>query len=392
MPGQSEAPLVAVVLPRAEAAAAVTAAWDRDEAVAVLDPAAPAAVLRQVLGVVRPTHLEDRDGRRPHRGGQPVPAGTAAVVTTSGTTGTPKAVELTVTGREAIGRGFAAALGVHDDERALVCLPLHHVAGLAILGRARVSGAAITVHAGFDLDAVAAAPRAERATNVSVVPTMLRRLLDAGAPVAEYRTIIVGGAPTHPALRRRAEAAGARVVDAYGLSETWGGIVLDGEPLPEAEARLSESSEVLLRGPMLMRGYRHHPADTAAAFTPDGWFRTGDLGEWSRDGRLRVVDRARDIVISGGVNVSPSAVEAVLAEHPDVGDVCVAGRPDAEWGERVVAYVVPRPGGRVPALDALREFARDRLAAAQLPRQVVAVDAIPRTAGGKARRRELPTS
>jgi len=398
MPGQpSERPrpgardLVAVVLERPAAAVEIGRAWDAGEAVAVLDPAAPPAVLRTVLDVVRPTALVDRDGRSPRAGGEPVAEGTAAVVTTSGTTGTPKAVELTTAGIDAIGHGFATGLGAPPDDHWLVCLPLHHVAGLAILARARVSGARVTVRAGFDLDDVAGAPATEGATLVSLVPTMVSRLLDAGAPLERYRRIVVGGAATPAPLRARAEAAGAPVVDAYGLSETWGGCALDGVPIDGAEITLSDESEVLVRGAMVMRGYRGLPDETAAAFTPDGFFRTGDLG--ARDGeRIVVVDRARDVVITGGVNVSPTAVEGVLAEHPDVADVCVAGTPDPEWGERVVAYVVARDGRPAPAVDALRDFARDRLSAPQLPRQVVSVAEIPRTPGGKARRRDLPAA
>jgi O-succinylbenzoic acid--CoA ligase len=267
-------------------------------------------------------------------------------------------------------------------------LPLHHVAGLAILARARVSGTPVITHPAFDLDAVGAAPRVEGATIVSLVPTMLRRLLDAGAPVHEYRYIIVGGAPTPLEWRARAEASGARVIDAYGLSETWGGIVLDGVPVHGAEVRLAPDDEILVRGPMVMRRYRLAPDETSAAFTGDGWLRTGDIGEL-RDGRVHVVDRARDLVITGGVNVSPTAVESVLSAHPDVIDVCVAGSPDAEWGERVVAFVVPRDRGMGLTLENLRAFGRDRLSAAQLPKQIVLVDAIPRTPGGKPLRREL---
>jgi O-succinylbenzoic acid--CoA ligase len=312
------------------------------------------------------------------------------VVVTSGTTGEPKGAELTVPGLEAIGAAFAAALGVEPNDRALVCLPLHHVAGLAILARARVSGVPVTVHNGFSLNAVAAAPTAEGATVVSLVPTMLLRLVDMGAPLHEYRRIVVGGAPTPPELRARADAAGAPVVDSYGLSETWGGVVLDGVPVPGIEVQLSAASEVLLRGPMVMRGYRNAPDATTAALSRDGWFNTGDVGEWDDTGRLRVIDRARDIVITGGVNVSPTAVEHALLAHPHIADVCIVGTADPEWGERVVAFVVLRAGSNASSLEDLRAFGRDvGLSDAQLPRQVVLVSAIPRAPNGKALRREL---
>ena len=200
MAGQSGT-LVAILLPRPEAAHAVVDAWDHGDAVAVLDPTAPKPVLDTLLAVVDPTDVLDEDGRRPRSGAAAPDPTIAAVVTTSGTTDTPKAVELTVAGRDAIGQGFATALGAAPDDHWLVCLPLHHVAGLAILARARTSGAAVTVHAGFDLEQVANAPREIGATLVSLVPTMLHRLLEAQAPLHEYRRIVVGGAAMSPALR-----------------------------------------------------------------------------------------------------------------------------------------------------------------------------------------------
>jgi O-succinylbenzoic acid--CoA ligase len=376
MAGQPGVPLHTVSLGRPAAAEAIREAWDRGEAVAVLDPTAPPDLRKTLVELVD--------------GGAGVEPDVAAVVVTSGTTGTPKAVELTTAGREAIGRGFADVLGTPPDDHWLVCLPLHHVAGLAILARARASGAQVTVDEGFDLARVATAPRDDGVTLVSLVPTMLHRLLEADAPLHDYRRIVVGGAPMTPALRTRAERAGANVVDAYGLSETWGGVALDGVAIPGTEITLADDGEILVRGAAVMRRYRGQPRATAAAFTPDGAFRTGDLG-LLEGGRVRVVDRARDLVITGGVNVSPTAVEIVLAEHPDVADVCVAGVPDDEWGERVVAFVVVRHGSAALSLETVRDFARDRLTKPQLPREVVVVDEIPRTSGGKPLRRALRT-
>jgi acyl-CoA synthetase (AMP-forming)/AMP-acid ligase II len=144
-----------------------------------------------------------------------------------------------------------------------------------------------------------------------------------------------------------------------------------------------------VRAPMVMRGYRMAPEETAGAFTAGGWLRTGDAGTIDSGGRLRVVDRLRDLIITGGVNVSPSEVEAVLARHPGVADVCVAGAADPEWGERVVAHVVPRDPAAPPALAELRAFAGEQLSAAKLPRELVITGEIPRTAGGKPLRRLL---
>jgi o-succinylbenzoate---CoA ligase len=385
----SDVALVAVVLPRPAAAAAVVEAWDAGEAVAVLDPSAPPGVRADLLETLRPTHLVDAEGRHDRPGGVGAPGGTAAVVTTSGTTAAPKGVELTTAGLDAMGAGFAAAFGTPGADRWLVCLPLHHVAGLAILARARFSGAPVLVHPGFDLDAVAAAPTAEGTTLVSVVPTMLHRLLEARAPIAGFRRIVTGGAPLPPALRERAHAAGAVVVDAYGLSETWGGILLDGIPIAGADVMLTDDADVLVRGPMVMRGYRLRADDTAAAFTPEGWLRTGDVGRRTPAGAVEIVDRRRDLVISGGVNVSPRAVEEVLGTHPDIDDVAIVGAPDEEWGERVVACIALRDPDVDLTLTELRAFARERLAAPQLPRELIVVAEIPRTTGGKILRREL---
>ena len=389
MAGQSEAPLVAVVLPRADAAAAVIDAWDRGEAVTVVDPDAPASATRDLLVALRPTHVVDADGRRPYPGGVPVAGGTAAVVTTSGTTAAPKLVELSVAGGEAATAAFASRCGTAPDDRWLVSTPLHHLAGLAILARARHLNATFVVHPGFDVAAMAGAPAELGVTHVSVVPTMLRRLLEAGAPLHEFRRILVGAAATPPALRAAADAVDAPVVETYGATETWAGVVYDGIPLDGVDVRLDDG-EVQIRGPMLMRGYRFDPERTATAITTDGWYRTGDLGSIDRHGTLRVSGRKDELINTGGVKVSPTAVEQVLAEHPDVVDLCVAGRPDDEWGERVVAFVVPNDPANPPTVDELRSFGRDRLAEAQLPREVVLVDALPRTASGKVVRHQLP--
>jgi acyl-CoA synthetase (AMP-forming)/AMP-acid ligase II len=145
---------------------------------------------------------------------------------------------------------------------------------------------------------------------------------------------------------------------------------------------------LLVRGDMVMRGYRLDPVQTDAVLAPDGWLSTGDIGE-IRDGRVRVVDRKKDLVITGGVNVSPTEVEGVLSHHPSVHDVCIIGVPDDEWGERVVAYVVPADVSAPPTVDDLRAYGRERLSAAKLPREVRLIDAIPRSGGGKPLRREL---
>ncbi|MDQ1521908.1 MAG: o-succinylbenzoate---CoA ligase [Actinomycetota bacterium] len=384
-----EAALVAVAARGERLARAAIAAWEAGEAILPLDPGAPGTTRDELLERLRPTHLLEDDGRHPLHGGTPVASGVAAVMVTSGTTGTPKGVELTHEGLVVMARGVSAGLDATRNDRWLACLPLHHVAALAIIGRAWVTGVPWTAHDAFDVDAVARSARHEGTTIVSLVPTTLRRLLDARAPMHEFRRVVLGGAPCPPALRARAEAAGATIVDAYGMTETWGGFALDGVPIAGAEVRLADDSEILVRGAMVMRAYRFARGETTDAIDTDGWLHTGDIGSIGENGVLAVIDRKKDLVISGGINVSPTRVEAVLHEHPLLADVCVVGEPDDEWGERVVAVCVPSSKTSAPTLEDLREFARDRLPAAHLPREIRFVDAIPRSSGGKPLRRFL---
>ena len=372
--------LTVVNLPARAAADAVRRCWDVGDPVLVLDPRAPRAESDGVLRRLGP--------------GRPVERGVAAVVATSGTTAEPRGVELTFPGLMASARAVTDALGAGPGDRWLCCLPLHRVGGLAVVARSWATGLPVTVLDHFDPDAVVEA-NVRGATLVSLVPTMARRLLAAGFdPADRFRRVLLGGGPVPDDLR------GTR---SYGLTETWGGIVHDGLPLAGARVRLDETGgageelgadagprgEILVSGPMVARRYRLDAEATAAAFTAEGWLRTGDLGTWDGDGRLRVLDRLADVVISGGVNVSPAEVEAVLGRHPGVADVAVAGAPDMEWGERVVAHVVATDPSSPPTLHELRAFARDHLSPAKLPREVVVTGALPRTPEGKLLRRVL---
>ncbi len=219
---------------------------------------------------------------------------------------------------------------------------------------------------------------------------MLRRLLAAGDEAARFRRVLLGGGPVPADLVAEAARRGVGLVRTYGLTETFGGMVHDGHPLDGAEVRVGDpEGEVLVRGPMLFRRYRGDPDRTAAALG-GGWLRTGDLGRLDPGGRLVVLGRSDDLVISGGVNVHPDEVEAVLATHPGVAEAAVAGRPDPEWGQRVAAFVVPRDPAHPPTLAELRAFARERLAPAKAPRELVLVAALPRSPSGKLLRRLLP--
>jgi len=391
----SSGALVAIALPRPAAARAIVAAWEAGEAVLPLDPDAPAPELAATLAAARPTHLLDGEGRSRRAGGEPAEAGVAAVVATSGTGGAPKAVELGADAVRWSALATSAALAAGPGDRWLCCVPVHGVAGLAVLARAWHTGLPVEVHERFDPAAVRAA--AGRATLVSLVPAMLRRLLAAGDEAARFRRVLLGGGPVPADLTAEATGRDVGLVRTYGLTETFGGMVHDGHPLDGAEVRIGglwttgadPEGEVLVRGPMLFRRYRGDPGRTAAVLR-DGWLRTGDLGRVGPDGRLAVLGRRDDLVISGGVNVHPDEVEAVLASHPGVAEAAVAGRPDPEWGQRVAAFVVPRNPASPPTLAELRAFTRRRLAPAKAPRELVLVPALPRGPSGKLLRRLLP--
>jgi O-succinylbenzoic acid--CoA ligase len=345
----------------------VRAVLDTGAALLPVDPRLTEGERDALLRRARPTHRLGRGGPIRMPDGRPVDADVLLVVPTSGTTGEAKLVELARPAVEAAVRLSARALGARPGDRWVACLPPAHIGGLLVLLRAELTGGRAVVVIRSDPASLAEV----EASFASLVPTTLARLLDAGADLSRLRAILVGGAGLDARIARRARETGARVVRTYGLTESCGGVVYDGRPLPEVAVRLGERDEVELSGPTLMRGYREAAAATAARFTPDGWLRTGDAGTMSNDGVLSVLGRLDGVIVTGGEKVSPREVEAVLRGHPGVRDVRVASRPDPEWGERVVAFVVPVEGRAPPGLEELRDFAGNRLAPFKLPREVV---------------------
>lgn len=329
----------------------------------------------RLLAGLAPCAFVDADGERHRlRGSRSVEAGDALVMATSGSTGEPKGVVLSHDAVAASARATSARLGVEvGSDRWLACLPLAHVGGLSVVTRALVTGTELIVHDGFDALAVEEEARRRGATLVSLVPTALVRI-----DPALFRTVVLGGS-------RPPAAVAANVVTTYGMTETGSGVVYDGVPLPGVDLRIVDG-EVYVRGPMVLRCYRdgHDPK------TADGWLPTGDAGLVGSDGRLTVFGRRADMIITGGENVWPLAVEEVLGVHPDVAEVAVAARPDPEWGQRVAAWVVPVDSSRPPTLSSLRSFARERLPSYAAPRQLTLVHALPRTALGKVARHRLP--
>lgn len=307
----------------------------------------------------------------------PVDGDVALVVPTSGSTGDPKGVELTAAALEASAAATADRIG---EGSWLLALPVTHVAGLQVVLRALRAGAPPVT------GELVEATRAYGPDFVSLVPTQLRRFLaDAAAVKAlrSYEAVLLGGAAAGPVLLERARDAEIPVVETYGMSETCGGCVYDGVPLDGVTVELDEG-RVVLGGPVLARGYRLRPEETALSFR-DGRFRTGDLGRVS-GGRLEVLGRVDDLVNTGGEKVAPAAVEAVLAGHPSVVDVAVVGVPDEEWGERVVAVTVL--SGPL-SVDEARALVARELSPVAAPRELRVVPALPLLPNGKVDRAAL---
>ncbi|MCE3266592.1 MAG: O-succinylbenzoate-CoA ligase [Solirubrobacterales bacterium] len=343
---------------------------------------------RPALTIASPEDMEGPEADLPLLGEHDLDA-TCTRVLTSGTAGSPRPVPLTYGNHMWSAVGSAFNLGVHPDDRWLCCAPVFHVSGLTILLRSAIYGTTAVVHDGFDVDRAAESLEREGITIVSLVTTMLTRLLDAGAAIERPRAILVGGGPVPDEVLAEALALGSTVVQTYGLTESCSQVTTlapadaerkrgsAGRPLLTTHVRIADG-EILVQGPTVAPG----------AADQDGWLHTGDSGRIDADGFLWVEGRSDDVIVTGGENVTPEEVEEVLTAHPDVAEAAVVGRPDPDWQNAVVAVVVPREGA-VTEPEQLRSWCDARLAAFKVPKRIELADELPRTGSGKLRRAAL---
>jgi O-succinylbenzoic acid--CoA ligase len=324
------------------------------------------------------------------RAGEVIDDDVAVVVSTSGTTGTPKGAMLTAAALTASAAATHYRLG--GPGRWLLALSASHVAGLQVLVRSVVAGSTpVVIPPSFSaaelsssIDVLGAGRR-----YTSLVAVQLEKALrdpSSAAALAQLDAVLIGGGPMPAGLAEKAAAAGVRVVRTYGMSETSGGCVYDGVPLDGVRVRIDDG-RIVLGGRTLAKGYRN-PVDPDP-FAEPGWFRTDDVGVLGESGRLTVLGRMDDAISTGGLTVLPQLVEAAVATHPAVAECAVFGVADDRLGQRVVAAVVPSPGRPAPAVEELRAHVASTLDATAAPREIHVVEELPRRGIGKVDRRAL---
>jgi o-succinylbenzoate---CoA ligase len=391
-------PLHAVLLPPADAAGrmleVLAAALDgTGPAILPLDPGLPAATLGALLDAFAPSVIESSQGLERYAAARsasgPAPgvgAGTALVIATSGSTGPPKGTELSAAALVASARATLRRIGAGPGDRWLCCLPTFHIAGIQVLVRSLLAGTDPVVVDRLEPGGLAASGCA----HVAVVPTQLRRMVDAGDDLRSVKTILLGGAAAPAGLADAARAAGGRIVTTYGMSETSGGCVYDGMPLDDVSVDIGPDGRIRIAGPVLFSGYRLRP-DLTAEVRDGRWFITSDIGSIGPAGRLLVRGRADDVINTGGEKVVAAEVEAALVTCEGVRDAAVVGRPDPEWGELVTAVVVPADPSAPPRLADIRAHVRARMPAYAAPAALLLVPEMPMLPSGKPDRAALRT-
>jgi O-succinylbenzoic acid--CoA ligase len=375
------------------------------------DEGTPRTLLRTVM--IQDVAVGASSSRRRDDGGGFDADAVQAIMYTSGTSGRPKGAMLTFGNFFWSAFGSMAQLGIHENDRWLVCLPLFHVGGMSILFRSVVNGTTAVIHESFDAARANKAIDEEGVTLVSLVSTMLLRMLEArdNTPFApNLRCVLLGGGPVPQELIDKGLKLDIPIAQTYGLTETSSQATTlrlqevvtragsAGKPLLPTEIRIErddgspaepgEPGELLIRGASVSPGYWQRPDATAAAIR-DGWLHTGDAGYLDGDGYLYVIDRRDDLIVSGGENVYPAEVESVLSTHPAIREAGVFALTDPTWGQSVAAAVVLREGPELLTAEALRVFCRERLAGYKAPREVFFTHELPRTASGKLLRRQL---
>ncbi len=371
---------------------------------AILDPALPEAWRRALLEAAGARHLIREPlspaaaGRSESWPGADELKGMRLLLATSGSTGEPRLVELSGANLLAGAGAANRLLGLRRGDRWLACLPTHHVGGVAILFRCLLAGAGLVLHRRFRAGAVLEALYQRSITHLSLVPTMLERLLarDPGfRPPASLRVVLLGGAPAAPDLVEEALARGWPVCPSYGLTEAASQVAtchpppgrwtvgLAGRPLDHLQVRTDDEGRILIRGPSVARHWLdargRHPLTDA-----EGWLHTRDLGRLDGEGRLVVLGREDDLLISGGEKIHPASLEGELRRCPGIEEVAVTGVPDPRWGTRLLACY--RGPWEEPAVA---QWAATELAGPYKPKEFRRLDRLPRNAMGKLLRRKL---
>ena len=344
-------------------------AWEAGDAVFPLNQRAPVPEKQRLIHAAQPTRIATVDYETTWDG-RGVESRDAVVIATSGTTGEPKCAVLTLDALTASAHATHKRLSVEKDDTWLCCLPPSHIGGFGVIARSLLTSTRLIAVDGFSEKNYDDAAR-NGATLVSLVATALQRV-----DPNTYKTILLGGAAPPKKLPHNC-------ITTYGMTETGGGVVYNRMPLDGVQIEIRESI-VYVKAPMLMREYR----DGTSPITADGWLRTGDIGSLDENGLVQVQGRQGDLIITGGENVWPEAVERVLVDHSAINECCVVGLPDDTWGHVVTAWVVLHPNATI-SLEEIRQHVKHTLPSYCAPQHVYEIDSIPRTSLGKPQRRLL---